>query len=192
MSSMTTVTTFIRQIGFKRLNSLRLPEPDQVTIPAAPLYDLVGDGHFGNRLHAAFDDFIQGRPADPDFSGAIEPICEWLSDMGVQNVRTEWSCYRRAGLPPGTLDALLEGGPKPVGILELKSEHEGRQNWFTEDALQVALYGLLLRSWNLTRRPPWAAIAYVTPGEPEIRIYCWRDTRGLLQEAERLYFGGRN
>lgn len=192
MATKMTVTTYVRQVGLRRLNRLRFPEPEHITLDAPALHDFAGDGHFGDRLHEAFEDCVKGRPANPDFTGAVAPIGDWLSDMGVYTIRAEWLCYRRNGLPPGTLDALLLGGPRPVGIFELKSEHEGREDWFTEDALQVALYGLLLRSWNLTRRPPWAAIAYVSPGDSDVQVYFWRNGRGLLQEAERLYFGGRN
>lgn len=101
----------------------------------------------GTRIHAAIEDFFQGKPYDKSLEKYILPVKKWALDSGVKFLSHEVRVVNPIEGYAGTTDAVISAiGREGVGILDFKTR-KSKPNypmkpWSTEP-MQIAAYGAM-------------------------------------------------
>jgi hypothetical protein len=176
---MTSVTSLVRNAPTRALNrAFAGAHPDSS-------YDLELSPHIkgarvpyigideGENAHAAISALIRGEWADRRFWPYACVIRDWMSDIGVQRVWTDWH-IQETGRFVGSCDLLVSGGPRSSGVIEVKFVNRGLPEFHRMDHLfQLSLYARGLAEMRGGFDRYWGAIAYVCPSARTIRVFEW-------------------
>jgi hypothetical protein len=108
-----------------------------------------------------------------------------LRAMGAEHFDplTHFSSAR--GLPSGSPDLIVQGGPRKHGVIEVKVVDRLPSNPAQEHLLQVGAYTAHMSNKQGIRRT-WAALAYVSFREAKITFFIYADANAIVQKSRAL------
>jgi hypothetical protein len=142
---------------------------------------------FGGGLHDAFHAHNRKGWCKPCFYPYVAALRDWLAEIGVADLLTEWGYDTRDCLPSGRLDALLLDGPTHRGVLEIKATTDDGLSARPEHVCQLGGYLALQSAWDGNApSAQWGLLAYALPRSGCWKLHIFHDVGRLVHPAAKL------
>lgn len=143
-------------------------------------------GNTFHRLLCRMADHEPLSPGEKAYLPWLNALREMVRSLGGRKMEAEYGLRAVGDVPHGTCDLRVHGGPRKIGVIEVKVLTKGSFECPRgRDYAQVASYAWLLAGAGSFDRI-WAAVAYVELGCSQVRLVGFKNSRQLISKTLAL------